>query len=860
MKANALFLPLAAGAAMLLAACSQERLDPRGEPGSGIYETVAPANAIRGHIRVKFTSEPSDTKSGACAVDLSSLGQYQMVRTFPEAGRFEARHRAYGLHLWYDIFFDESLPLTKAANDVAIVDGVDIVEFVQPVTGTTVFPFNDPKASKQWHYYNPGTQAGAVAGSDVNAVPAWEVTTGRPDVIVAICDGGLQWNHPDMAQNMWVNEAELNGQPGVDDDGNGYIDDIYGYNFVVGPDGYSMTGTIMPGDHGTHVGGTVAAVNNNGIGACGIAGGDGSPESGVRLMSTQTSDGAAYIGAAFTYAADNGAVLINCSWTIPDATSTPESVATGIRYFNECAGIDPDTMAQTGPMAGGLCIFAAGNDNRSTISYPAMDELVMAVASIGADFKRAYYSNYGSWVDITAPGGDAQKGFNIYSTLPDNSYGEMQGTSMACPHVAGVAALVASQFGGPGFTRQNLIDILTGTANRSLYDHNGSYSGLLGAGLVDAGAAVRAASMKPAAVTDFSGEVKGNSVSLSWTVPGEDQTLPLSFLISWGGEKVSIGRNGAAPGSKMTYSISGLDFGTEYHFSISSVNSFGASTPGGPDLILTTAPNQPPVVTPLDGTSLTLKSFETKSLRFEASDPEGLELSCSLSSGLDGAKAEFTGGLLIVKIDALQARDGETYSGSLYVTDGFATVDVPFSYSILENNPPVASSGIENFVYGKLGEAGRIDLSDHFSDADGEELKYEISIPSSNSSVRHSLSGSVLSLTAASYGTVNLTIKAVDARGESATQAFSVLVRDGSSPVDLYPNPVKDKLFVRTGTPMDADVYVSNQAGAAVLKSEGTKIDPFAPLTVDMSSLPGGVYYVRVRGNGIDAVYPIAKQ
>lgn len=860
MKAIALFLPLAAGAAMLLAACSQERLDPRGEPGSGIYETVAPANAIRGHIRVKFTTEPSMTKSGTTDVDLSALGEYRMERTFPEAGRFEARHREYGLHLWYDIFFDEENPLTKAANDIAAVDGVDIVEYVQPVTQTSVFPFNDPEASKQWHYYNPGTKAGTVAGSDINAVPAWELTTGRPDVIVAISDGGLQRNHPDMAQNIWLNQAEVNGKPGVDDDGNGYVDDIYGFNFVVGPDGYSMKGTIEPGDHGMHVGGTVAAVNNNGIGVCGIAGGDGSPDSGVRLMSTQTSGGSAYIGAAFVYAADNGAVLINCSWTIESATSTPESIVTGINYFNECAGIDPDTKAQTGPMAGGLCIFAAGNDARSTNSYPAMDETVMAVASIGADFKRAYYSNYGSWVDITAPGGDAQKGFNIYSTLPEDSYGSMQGTSMACPHVTGVAALVVSQFGGPGFTRQNLIDILTGTANRSLYDYNSEFTGLLGSGLVDAGAAVRASSLKAAAVTDFSGEVKGNSVSLSWTVPGEAQTLPLSFRITWDDGEVSVARNGAAPGSKMTYSVTGLEFGKEYRFSISSVNTFGASTSGGPELILSTENNQPPVVTALDGTSLTLKSFETGYLRFEASDPDGNELSCSLSSSLKGAEAGFTGGLLVVKINALQASEGKTYSGSLSVTDGFATVDVPISYTVLQNTPPVVSSDIEDVVYGKLGETGKIDLSDHFSDADGEELKYAVTIPSSNSTVKCSLSGNILNLTAASYGSATLTVMASDARGESVSQNFQVLVRDGSRPVDLYPNPVKDKLFVRTGTPMDADVYISNQAGAAVLTSKGAKIDPFAPLTFDMSSLPGGVYYVRVRGNGIDVVYPIAKQ
>lgn len=858
MKPNTPFLTLAASAALLLVSCSQERLDLRGDVGSGVYENAAPTGAIPGHIRVKFTSEPSITKSGTTDVDLSALGEYRMVRTFPEAGRFEARHREYGLHLWYDIFFDEEKPLTKTANDIAAIDGVDIVEYVQSTTQTSVFPFNDPEASKQWHYYNPGTKTGTVVGSDINVVPAWEVTTGRTDVIVAISDGGLQRNHPDITQNIWLNQAEVNGKPGVDDDGNGYVDDIYGYNFVVGPDGYSMKGAIEPDDHGMHVGGTVAAVNNNGIGVCGIAGGDGSPDSGVRLMSTQTSGGSAYIGAAFVYAADNGAVLINCSWSIESATSTPESIVTGINYFNECAGIDPDTKTQTGPMAGGLCIFAAGNDSRSTNSYPAMDETVMAVASIGADFKRAYYSNYGSWVDITAPGGDAQKGFNIYSTLPEDSYGSMQGTSMACPHVTGVAALVVSQFGGPGFTRQNLIDILTGTANRSLYDYNSGFTGLLGSGLVDAGAAVRASSLKAAAVTDFSGEVKGNSVSLNWTVPGEEQTLPLSFRISWDDGEVTVARNEAATGSKMAYTVNGLEFSKEYRFSISSINTFGVSTPGGPELVLSTESNQPPVVTALDGTSLTLKSFETGYLRFEASDPDGNELSCSLSSGLDGAEAGFTGELLILKVDALQARAGETYSGSLYVTDGFDTVDVPISYTILQNTPPVVSSGIGNVVYGQLGEASRIDLSGYFSDADGEDLKYEIKLPSSNSTVRYSLTGNVLNLTAASYGSVSLTIKASDARGESVSQTFSVLVRDGSRPVDLYPNPVKDNLFVRMGSKTDADVLITSQSGATVLKSEGVRMDPFAPLKFDMSSLPGGTYYVRIKG--IDEVYPIAKQ
>ncbi len=858
-------LPIFAGAIAMFSACSEKSLDPVSDPGSGIYENVAPASAVRGHIRVKFTEEPTATKSGG-ALDLSSLGSYTMVRSFPDAGRFEERHRRYGLHLWYDVFFDESLPLTKTANELCDIEGVDKVDYVQVARPAGVFPFNDPDFSKQWHYYNPGTATGAIEGSDINLLTAWEVTTGRPDVIVAISDGGLQWDHPDLAANMWINEAELNGQPGVDDDGNGYVDDIYGYNFVVGSDGETMLGTISPEEHGTHVAGTVAAVNNNGVGLCGIAGGDGSSDSGVRLMCTQTSGGSAYIGSAFVYAADNGAVLVNCSWNI-DAPS--EYMSETINYFNEFAGMDENGI-QTGPMAGGLVIFAAGNENTSTNIYPAMDENVIAVAAIGADFQRAYYSNYGDWVDITAPGGDSYKGFYVRSTVPNSKYGTMQGTSMACPHVTGVAALVVSRFGGEGFTRQNLIDILSGSANRKIYDYNASsFAGLLGAGLVDAGAAVTVSEEQSAPVTDFSGTASGNVVTLKWTVP-ESENLPEHFAIWYDTSPfsspaadtrtISVSRGEKAAGSAMEYRIDGLEFNTEYYFLIASANIFGQLSDYA-SLTVATAGNSIPVVTPLNGTSLTLKSFETGALSFSAEDADGHSLSCSLSEGLPGASAAISDGILTITVDALQAEDDKSYSGSLYVTDSYDTVETAFSYTVLKNNAPTASKSIENIVFGSYSETSSLLLSGYFSDPDGESLDYEVKVLSGGSStVSTRRSGATLVLTAKSYGTATLEVSASDARGESVKQTFSVLVRDGSLPVDLYPNPVKDKLYIRTAAVQTADISVSNKAGAIVLSAEGSTIDPFSPLSLDMGELPGGVYYLRIKNGESDATYQVVKQ
>lgn len=181
--------------------------------------------------------------------------------------------------------------------------------------------FNDPLIKRQWHYYNDGSTTNSVAGADANIFPAWKVTTGHPSVIVAVVDGGIDFSHPDLAQNMWINEKEVSGN-NIDDDNNGYVDDIYGFRWGRAGVG-EPTGEIFPMDHGSHCAGTMAAVNNNGVGLAGVAGGNGYPATGVRLMSCQTyvpdlafpddphgnSKSTSQTPDAFAYAADNGAVI-----------------------------------------------------------------------------------------------------------------------------------------------------------------------------------------------------------------------------------------------------------------------------------------------------------------------------------------------------------------------------------------------------------------------------------------------------------------------------------------------------------------------------------------------------------------------
>lgn len=571
-------------------------------------------------------------RTGIAPLDLVSqkVKATSMTRVFPYAGKFEERHKKFGLDRWYEIRFSGDANMTlQARNLYKAVPGVQKVSRVpvmKPVGGErfkalsqtdqlrapkakTTMPFNDPLLPSQWHYNNDGSIPGTVAGADINAFQAWGTkVTGSKDVLVAIVDGGFQVDHPDLKDNVWVNQAELNGKAGVDDDNNGKVDDVYGFNFVIN------SADINAHEHGTHVAGTVGATNNNGVGVAGVAGGsDG--KGGVKMMVCQVFDNRSNLNANFAgalvYAADMGANIAQCSWGSNIADEEDGAISEGIRYFNANGGGEK--------MKGGLCIFAAGNTSDEGNYYPGCMDDVVAVGSITATKEPAYYSTRGNWVDVSAPGGLLDNGqqYGVLSTLPNSTYGYNEGTSMACPHVSGIAALILSKYGNKNFSSETLRTLLTTSVNDLYgYGNNAEYAGKFGSGYIDAYKALQGkegAASNP--VADFTITPSHDNALIEWIIPDNEEKSVDHHVIYYSTEaftaesdlskipSVSVDTKFQMSGDTVSYELEGLKPTTKYYIAIVAYNRWGTASALSPVKEATT--NAGPTLK-VDKTKLTL--------------------------------------------------------------------------------------------------------------------------------------------------------------------------------------------------------------------------------------------------------------
>ena len=480
-------------------------------------------------------------------------------RAIPVEPKNKAAFERYGLDRWFLVEFDETVRPEVVAEKIAARKDVKAIQYsrmlqpswnesdvfpmdMQPVTRASQksveLPFNDTYLEYQWNLFNDGSiHQEALAGADVGVKDAWRLCAGDPSVVVAVFDLGINHIHEDLRDALWVNEGETRGN-GKDDDGNGFIDDYNGFNFFrynTLEDGtiksrYGIDCTKGSG-HGTHVAGIIGAVNNNGKGVSSIAGGTGNKD-GVRLMSCQIfygdngakgTDQEAATG--FIYAADNGACIAQCSWGQTSEIlkhdqdyidSAPLEYA-ALQYY-----LDPENSNHSA-LKGNIAVFAAGNQGNPYSIYPGALKDIISVTALDCRGLPAGYSNYGPGCKIAAPGGEWLGVSGDYSTMIlstgkgtehpgtpsisglNHQYVFMFGTSMACPHIAGVLALGVSyaQKLGKTFTREQMTSMLLTSVNdidhmldgtKKFYESTTSftelplepYKGKMGTGAIDA--------------------------------------------------------------------------------------------------------------------------------------------------------------------------------------------------------------------------------------------------------------------------------------------------------------------------------------------------------------------------------------
>lgn len=860
---------------------------------------------------------------------LRDVGANKIERIFPFAGKDEHRQRAAALNTWYSIAMDRTA--TRGTRAAAKHQLETIADYAEPAYHAVLESpeyisddgdsetqankgkyFNDPLYDKQWNLHNNGnignyTDAtgkriiSSIKHADINAEAAWRQTTGDPSVVVAVVDGGIDIHHEDLQESIWINKNEIPDN-GIDDDNNGYVDDVYGYNFT------EDNALITPTRHATHVAGIIAARNNNGKGISSIAGGNGNPNTGVRLMCCQIfrnnpnynpSDkhSPETIGtgdrnreaAAIVYGANNGAIISQNSWGYDRVMKqTPQVIKDAIHYFNTYAGGDKTNKPL---MQGGLVIFAAGNDATSAPSMPSAESSVVSVSSFNPDFSASWYTNYGSWTDISAPGGskpvnglyplqDGQPTSAILSTVPattahpNGGYAYMQGTSMATPHVSAIAALIVSKYGNARFTAKQLRErLLTGVRpmdyNKYLTE---TYRNSMGSGYADALAALTDYDhdTTPTAPLFLVNRAKPDygKIRMAWTSKNNGANGSLQKYVLYCSKhpvttanranKDVIAYNIPAQFAKenqaIQYTVTHLDNNTKYYFGIlaEARNGHQSSLTVLPNSIATLN-NTPPQITPdTESERITLAGNDTRDITLRIEDPENHKWTVAFST-VDKLRIVHTKSGVNIHIEAKQYMPG-VYPVTVSARDELgAKSSYRFIIEVVADKIPSMKTQARKIRL-RLGERRQIDLREITDDEDVNSVKYEL-MNSEEQGKDVLVKDGRMDVVGSTWGQRQIHIKATDKHGQSGTMAFDVFVYRNEGIYSLFPTITSGMLYLKVGDTIDGHVkwQIRNVAGKLVKANafDTSSLDADKrTYTMNVSSLTVGQYTLYITCQG----------
>lgn len=879
---------------------------------------------VPGEAYVKLVEGGSDSASSLSStlhssVPLTRSGNLKMEPVFDISGEYAPAMRREGLDRWYKITFDKGIDVQSVIDALKTDESVEIVHgglqvvqnklnytaYHEPVSATRSgdFPdvnngysaFNnaDPLLRKQWHYSNEGMREGFVQGADINLFEAWEKTTGDSRVVVAIIDSGIDTTHPDLQGSMWK-----------DKDGH------YGKNFL------DNNYTIDPGFHGTHVGGTVGARSNNGIGVAGVAGGDGNTNTGVRLMSCQifgpdrpdgTSQAATtdQIAQSFIWAAQNGALIANCSWGFPwnpqkhfnsedyknEFAQASTLIQAGIDFFIKYAGNDSNGNPKSESlMSGGVVFFATGNDFARDVEIaPASNPLVIAVGSFTPDFTLARYSNTGTWVDVLAPGGvvDEHIEKGILSTVPtafgnikigdvmgnkylypgQTQYAFANGTSMATPHVTGIAALMVSHFGkqGGGFTNKELRKRLLGAIKAQSLEKASkdvALKGKMGVGFIDAGYALsEPEKTAPKKVEEIKVlEANYYDAKISWTVTADEDAVTQTafaydiYLNDSETAELSnrtdvVYSHEKKTGESLEYQFKELESDKTYYVSVVARDRSGNRAAAASVRLKTKLNHAPQIMNPFTEKLFILDTRPFYKYSFKVQDQDPDQTWTHEVSNLPKGVTLLRNG---ENLDLAILVDGQvgTYSFDITLTDNLRGKRVEkVEYEIVKHYAPRLIAEIGDVSFFEDDRPMRIELKDLFEVTPGlGQPKFEVK--SNNKEVAEAnIDNREVVVTPRKRGTATITIIVDDGQKKSHT-TFQVRVTDKSaSDVHaLYPVPAHSYLKILMRSDVEkVDVTVTSVRGEVLISSTLEVKQKQREATLDIDRLAPGVYNLIVK-------------